>query len=112
LINKVDNEKAYRRFHTTPKIASKCIAIWPTEDNKDIAVLLTRLPFGSTPAQAHFSVGSDITCDLANDLLCCPHWDPDKIKSPLSHAVPETKYLENNIKIGTALEAEVKLPQM
>jgi hypothetical protein len=62
LMNKVDIEKAYRRFHTTPKVASKCIAIWPTDDNKDIAVLLTRLPFGLTPAPAHFSIGSDITC--------------------------------------------------
>jgi hypothetical protein len=60
-MNKVVIEKAYMRFHTTPKIASKCIAIWPTDDNKDITVLLTQLPFGSTPAPAHFSIGSDIT---------------------------------------------------
>ena len=48
---------------------------------------------------------------LANDLLRCPHWDPDKIKSPLANVAPETKYLGKNIPIGAALDTEVKLPE-
>ena len=110
LMNKIDIEKAYRRFHTTPKIASKCIAIWPTPEGQDIGVLLTRLPFGSSPAPAHFSVGSDITCDLANDLTQCKLWDPDKLNSPIHKAVPETKLLPDDIPFGQALESDLDLP--
>ena len=111
LMNKIDIEKAYRRFHTTAKIASKCIAIWPTKEDKEIGVLLTRLPFGSSPAPAHFSVGSDITCDLANDLTHCTEWDPDSLHSPIKSAVPDTKILPMDIPFGEALEADVNLPQ-
>ena len=48
---------------------------------------------------------------LANDLLRCPHWDPDKIKSPLANMAPETNYLGENIPIGAAIDTEVKLPE-
>eukprot|EP00956_Cyclotella_meneghiniana_P032130 scaffold86951_cov48-Cyclotella_meneghiniana.AAC.2 len=110
LMNKIDIEKAYRRFHTTPKIASKCIAIWPTATHDEIGVLLTRLPFGSSPAPAHFSVGSDITCDLANDLTQCKHWDPKEVNSPLLAAVPDTAELPPDTPFGRALESDVILP--
>eukprot|EP00956_Cyclotella_meneghiniana_P041032 scaffold212472_cov70-Cyclotella_meneghiniana.AAC.2 len=111
LMNKIDIEKAYRRFHTTPKIAAKCIALWKTKDNDEIGIMLTRLPFGSSPAPAHFSVGSDITCDLANDLTHCPHWNPTELNSPIHLAVPETKLLPHDIPFGAALEADVSLPE-
>eukprot|EP00956_Cyclotella_meneghiniana_P033327 scaffold95026_cov46-Cyclotella_meneghiniana.AAC.2 len=111
LMNKIDIEKAYRRFHTTPKIASKCIAIWQTPDDDDIGVLLTRLPFGSSPAPAHFSVGSDITCDLANDLIHCPEWNPSEIDSPIKTEIPNTTILPRDIEFGNALEADVTLPK-
>ncbi len=109
LMNKVDIEKAYRRFHTTPYIASKCIATWSTPEGKEIAVILTRLPFGSSPALAHFSIGSDITCDLANDLLHCQYWDPKILHSPLLESVPETKYLPDSIPFGQAEPTETEL---
>ena len=41
LMNKIDIEKAYRRFHTTPKIAAKCIALWKTKENEEIGIMLT-----------------------------------------------------------------------
>ena len=110
LMNKIDIEKAYRRFHTTAKIASKCIAIWPTKEEKEIGVLLTRLPFGSSPAPSHFSVGSDITCDLANDLTHCSEWDPETLHSPINSAIPDTQILPADINFGEALEADVDLP--
>jgi hypothetical protein len=109
LCNKIDIQKAYRRLHTTPKIASKCIAVWPNLDGTDTGVLLTRLPFGSSPAPAHFSVGSDITCDLANDLTQCHLWDPKTLSSPLQHIIPPTKYLDDNTPFGIALKADVTL---
>ncbi|KAL7504543.1 hypothetical protein ACHAXN_002172, partial [Cyclotella atomus] len=110
LCNKIDIEKAYRRFHVTPKIASKCIAMWNDDNNDEIGVLLTRLPFGSSPAPAHFSIGSDITCDLANDLTECTLWDPDTLRSPLQDSIPKTELLPPDLPFGEALEADVVLP--
>ena len=109
LCNKIDIEKAYRRFHTTPKIAAKCIAIWTTPENEEIGVLLTRLPFGSSPAPAHFSVGSDITCDISNDLLQCSLWDPTTHHAPIQRFVPQTKTFDKDLPFGEALEADVEL---
>jgi hypothetical protein len=52
-------------------------------DKEEIAVALGRLPFGSMPAPAECSNCSDITFDLANDLMNCNHWDPSEYPSPL-----------------------------
>jgi hypothetical protein len=84
--------------------------MWNDDNNDEINVLLTRLPFGSSPAPAHFSIGSYITCDLANDLTECTLWDPDTLKSPLQDSIPETKLLSPDIPFGEAMEAEVALP--
>lgn len=96
LLNKVDIEKAYRRFHTKGSTAAKCIAMWfaeslednhePTDD--EIAIALQRLPFGSNPAPAEFSNGSDITFDLASDLMNCELWDTDDLPCPLRDEIP------------------------
>ena len=110
LCNKIDIEKAYRRFHTTPTISAKCIAIWDREDDESIAILLSRLPFGSSPAPAHFSIGSDITCDLANDLIQCHLWDPTVVTNPLQHCIPKTKLLEADCQFEEALESDVEIP--
>ena len=79
MCNKIDVEKTYRRLHTTAFIAVKCIAIWLLEKiwqenvyhkSKDqIEILLTRLPFGSSPAPEEFCKTSETVFDLANDLL-------------------------------------------
>ena len=80
LCNKIDIEKAYRRLHTKASVAVKCVAIWcldsmwknpQHQQNDEIAVLLTRLPFGSSPAPGEFSETSETMFDLANDLLYC-----------------------------------------
>ena len=118
LINKVDIEKAYRRLHTSGKMTAKCIAMWFVQnheadhipDDVEIAVALGRLPFGSMPAPAEFSNCSDITFDLANDLMNCDHWDPSEYPSPLKKEIPPPKRLANNIKFGPAFKADVQLP--
>jgi hypothetical protein len=79
----------------------------------DIGILLTRLPFGSSPAPAHFSIGSDITCDLANDLTRCTLWDPSTLQSPLQSAMPPTVRLPmpSDTPSGAAIHSAVHLPQ-
>ena len=119
LCNKIDVEKAYRRLHTKASIATKCIAIWfldkmwqenqyiKSEDQ--VAVLLTRLPFGSTPAPSEFCITSEIVFDLANDLLHCDRWDPSNLPSPYANDLPQVERLPSDMTFGQAEEADVKL---
>ena len=118
LANKFDAEKAYRRLHVTAPIAIKCIAVWfldkmwqgsyQTSEEK-AAVVLARLPFGSSPAPPKFCITSDITFDLADDLLQCKKWIPKKLPSPYAATLPEPILLEEDIPFGKAEEADAKL---
>ncbi|KAL9180713.1 hypothetical protein ACHAXT_011166 [Thalassiosira profunda] len=117
LICKSDFEKAYRRLHTNAEIASKCIATWHTEKNDEdedgnnfIGAILNRLPFGSSPAPAEFSIASEMIFDLANDLLHCPHWTPATLPSPHDNLLPQPARLADDIPFGHALEPDVHLP--
>mmetsp|Transcript_14768 Transcript_14768/g.31872 ORF Transcript_14768/g.31872 Transcript_14768/m.31872 type:complete len:240 (+) Transcript_14768:27-746(+) len=119
LLNKVDIEKAYRRVHTSAKMASKCIAVWFTDNDatvpsptntNEIAVIMSRLPFGSLPAPAEFSQLSDVIFDLANDLITCEEWDPYKHPAPLATHIPPTKRIKDSIPFVNALDPDVTLP--
>mmetsp|Transcript_14767 Transcript_14767/g.31868 ORF Transcript_14767/g.31868 Transcript_14767/m.31868 type:complete len:268 (+) Transcript_14767:27-830(+) len=119
LLNKVDIEKAYRRVHTSAKMASKCIAVWFTDNDatvpsptntNEIAVIMSRLPFGSLPAPAEFSQLSDVIFDLANDLITCEEWDPYKHPAPLATHIPTTKRMKDSIPFAIALDPDVRLP--
>jgi len=117
LMCKSDIDKAYRRLHTTPRIAAKCMTAWSTNIDKDetqqeafIGLLLTRLPFGSSPAPAEFSICSDTIFDLANDLLHCTLWDPTALPSPYDADLPAPEHLPNDTPFGDALPVDVHLP--
>ena len=118
LMCKSDFDKAYRRLHTTPRIASKCMAAWETKEidkegkmfKQFIASILTRLPFGSSPAPSEFSNGPETIFDLANDLLHCPHWDPEELPSPHIDKLPQPERMHDSIPFSKALKADVRLP--
>ena len=118
LCNKFDVEKAYRRLHTRGKIAAKCIAVWffhdmwqgPIEESNQVGLVLTRLPFGASPAPPNFCRTSEIVFDLANDLLVCEPWDPIAMPSPHASLLPAPKLLEDTIPFGATEEADVTLP--
>ena len=76
LITKTDMDAAYRRIHSAMSSAVTCITVL-----NDLAYLLTRLPFGSSPAPAIFSIISDGATDLANDLASDPTWDTNSLQS-------------------------------
>ena len=116
--NKIDVEKAYRRLHTSAAMATKCIAIWFLDkmwndqyhkSSEQVAVLLTRLPFGSSPAPAEFCIISEMAFDLANDLLHCKRWDPTTLSSPYANQLPAPTRLSKDTDFGQAMEADVKL---
>ena len=95
LCNKVVIKKAYRRLHTSAATATKCIAVWfldkfldkgYAKSDEQAAVLLTRLPFGSSPAPAEFCNTAEMAFDLAGDLLRCKVWAPRPPVTPQREA--------------------------
>ena len=119
LMSKSDFDKAYRRLHTHPRIAVKCMAAWETREKDElsettsssfIGTLLTRLPFGSSPAPSTFSTCSETIFDLASDLLLCPLWDPSELPSPYIDKIPPPERFQDDIPFGPALPADVHLP--
>ena len=103
-INKTDMDAAYRRIHANMLSAVLCITIL-----NDIAYLLGRLPFGSSPAPSFFSIISDAIGDVAQDLSLDPHWDPATLKSP--YPIDTTPKSEPpSIDIGQADSLAVNLP--
>ncbi|KAL7524470.1 hypothetical protein ACHAWF_000960 [Thalassiosira exigua] len=75
-----------------------------------IGSILTRLPFGSSPAPPEFSICSETIFDLANDLPHCPYWDPDTLPSPYTNDLPPPERLPDEIPYGNAAPADVHLP--
>ena len=99
-------------------MTTKCTAMWFVQNHDEdhipngdkITVALGPLPFGSMPAPAEFSNCSNITFDLANNLMNCDHWDLIVYPSPLEKEIPPPKGLSNDIKFGPAFKAVVQLP--
>ena len=119
LANKFDIDKAYRRLHTRAGTAAKCIAMWffddmwkgdPTEENS-VGLVLTRLPFGSSPAPDKFCTVSETVFDLGGDLLECEEWDPADLPSPYANSIPPPRRLDDDIPFGVAEEADVALDE-
>ena len=103
-INKTDMDAAYRRLHANTKSATTCISIL-----NEIAYLLVRLPFGSSPAPPKFSAVSDAAADIAQDLAMDPKWNPATLHSSF-HLDSTT---EPKIHMTNAFEADelaVELP--
>ena len=53
-----------------------------------IAFLLTRLPFGSTPAADCFNTISETVTDLAQEIATDETWNPNSLHSNLSEKIP------------------------
>ncbi|KAL7552606.1 hypothetical protein ACHAWF_015843 [Thalassiosira exigua] len=115
---KSDIEKAYRRLHVTPEISAKCLTAWTTREKDEegniseefIGSILTRLPFGSSPAPPEFWICLETIFNLANDLLHCPHWEPSTLPSPYTAEIPPPERLPDKIPFGRAEPNAVHLP--
>ena len=118
MCSKIDFNKSYRRLHTKASLAAKCIVIWflnklwtnqyQNSDNK-VAILITRLPFGSALDPGEFCITSETVFDLSNELIHCEEWDPLVFPSPYAQQLPKTLRLENDVKFGSAEEADSKM---
>ena len=104
LINKTDMDVAYRRLHANTKSATTCISVL-----NDIAYLLVRLPFGSSPAPPKFSAVSDAAADIAQDLAMDPKWNPTTLHSDF-HLDSNTKPESHKTRAHNADTLAVELP--
>jgi hypothetical protein len=106
-IQKVDWKSAYRRAHYNWRTAIQSITQAVTSK---IAYIALRLTFGGKACPNEWSVISETTTDLANDLLRCPDWNPDEIHAPIQKHVPETVYLSADTPFAPGLPLVVNLP--
>jgi len=63
-----------------------------------------------SPCPNEFCLALECT-DLANDILHCPHWDPQEISSPHSAKVEPAKYLPADLPFVPAECLDLELPQ-
>jgi hypothetical protein len=105
LMSKTDMDAAYRRIHASMKSAVTCITIV-----QDIAYLLVRLPFGSSPAPSIFSIISDTITDVAWDLSLDPTWCPKSLHSSFEFINNPPTYLSEAIPFEHANNLTVPLP--
>lgn len=94
---KTDLDAAYRRVHVHPAIAIKQVVII-----NDIAYIGLRLPFGSSPAPAIYSILSDLIFDLANDFVDESDWDPRNLASPMADRLVAKKLMDPQAPFGKA----------
>jgi len=76
-MTKYDMDAAYRRLHSIPKHALKCVTVI-----EKIAYIPLRLPFGVSPGPSLYSTISEAIYDVVNDLLNERKWDREKLNSP------------------------------
>ncbi|EJK51559.1 hypothetical protein THAOC_29257, partial [Thalassiosira oceanica] len=87
--------------------------MWKGEasEKNSVGLVLTRLPFGSSPAPDKFCTVSETVFDLGGDLLTCDEWDPTALPSPYADVIPQPKRLDDEIPFGVAEEADVSLDE-
>ena len=111
LCNRIDVEKAYIRLHTKASVASKCITIWFLDKmwknqyqkpEDQVAILLTRLLFGSEPAPDEFCITSETVFHLENYLIHCKEWEPFVLPSPFAQELPKPLRLDDDVKFWSS----------
>ena len=101
---KSDFKAAYRRVSLHGSIAEKCAIMC-----EGFALPSLRLTFGGSPCPPEFCIYSELPADLANDLLRCSDWDPNKLKSPHSDQLKKPLVLGPEIPFCQAKNLDVQL---
>ena len=104
-ISKFDFSKAYRRASHSGRSAARC-----TSTHDGMAYIQLRLSFGGKGCPPAWCAISEITTDLANDLLLCEAWQPSVIRSPVQPLVPAEKRLSTNVPFAPALSLALEPP--
>jgi hypothetical protein len=101
---KSDFKAAYRRVSLHGDVAEKCAIMC-----NEFAVPSFRLTFGGSPCPHEFCIYSELSADLAYDLLHCPDWDPAVLASPHATVLLEPKLMEGDIPFTQARPLDVVL---
>ena len=86
--------------------------MWKNQYQKSdyqVAILLTRLPFGSAPARGEFCITSENLCNLTNELIHCEMWYPLVLPSPYSQQLTKPLRLEDGVTFVAVEEADIKI---
>ena len=109
LISKIDWKSAYRRQHLNGSTATKSLT-QVIINGITFLIMALRLTFGGKPNPSEWSCLSEATTDLANDILSCQEWDPDKLKAPIQDMMPKPSSLPSDIPHATAKQTIVNIP--
>jgi len=105
LVGKFDLKAAYRRAHLSAATALESMTVF---DN--LLHVSLRMTFGGAPCPPQWGCFSETICDLANDLINCPAWNPHETCSPLQKDLPAPIYLAEAIPYAQAKPMAVPVP--
>ena len=106
-MSKYDMDAAYRRLHSIPAHALKCVTVVDR-----IAYIPLRLPFGVSPGPSLYSTISECVFDLANDLINDTSWNRSTLNSPYQPKLAERQPFPNeDTPISTVRELAVYMPR-
>jgi len=80
---KSDIKSAYQRITLHGDTAARCTMMC-----ENFGLVSLRLTFGGSPCSNEWCVFIEICTDLANDILHCKEWEPEKIFSPHAKTLP------------------------
>jgi hypothetical protein len=89
LQSKVNWKSAYRRLHNAPSTTVSVMVLVGS-----FLLVALRLTFGGAPNPSRWSDLSELACNLSNDLVRNPGWDPRQHFSPHSAKLPATAIME------------------
>jgi len=102
---KSDIKAAYRRINLHGDTAELSSIMM-----EDFGLPSLRLTFGGSPCPNEYCVSAELCTDLANDILHCKNWNPEKTKSPHASKIQPTKYLDESVPYSQAKELDVEIP--
>ena len=105
LIGKFDLKAAYRRAHLSPQTTMESMTVLD-----DLLEVSLRLTFGGSSCPPQWCCISETICDLANDIMHCPAWNPDETHSPLQVNIPPPLRFPADMPFGQAKELSVPIP--
>jgi hypothetical protein len=101
---KSDFKAAYRCVTLHGDMAEHCAIMLDA-----FALPSLRLTFEGSPCPNHYCLFSEISADLANDLLHCPDWNPSSLHSPHADKILDPIILDTSLDFHPARPLDIIL---
>ena len=108
-IDKYDIKSAYKRATLFSETTHTCVIMCKIVETV-LAFLALRMAFGGAGGPFKWCPFSEILCDIANDLLHCPEWDPEELHSTHVKDIELPCLLPCSIPFAKALPLDVDIP--